>query len=90
MQEIILVFEDSHGTICVAKNYHSAISYLIKAHWLEDTTEIFHNGKEITVATVLGENQLDKIFSWSVMEFNSFFDGLFTLVFDSVYDDLVE
>lgn len=83
--KVILVSEDNHGLICVAKDYYSAFNFLVNERWIEDNTEIYNGGDEewrdiyVRVKEKLGENWVDDMATWGIERFNDFWDGSFYL-----------
>ena len=47
MQIIITIQEDNHGLIGIAKNYFSAIDFLIDEDWLDGNFELYNAIKKI-------------------------------------------
>lgn len=45
MQKVITVSEENHGFLCVAKDYQSAVDFLIKDCWIDEATEIYNDAK---------------------------------------------
>lgn len=43
MQKVIRVDEDSHGFLCIAKDFQSAVNFLISDYWITEATEIYDN-----------------------------------------------
>ncbi len=79
---VISVYEDSHGFLCVAKDYQSAVKWLIGSNWLDDTVDVCDNDTDEwhSVKEMLGEDWADTIVEkWDVRNFNDFFDGCFRL-----------
>lgn len=77
--EVITIYSDDHGLIGIAKDYNSAIQFLIEKHWIEDDTELWLNGECMTVTdrlTSLWRNLLPKL---SINEFNEIFNSTIIL-----------
>ena len=53
--EVIVITEECHGFIGVAKDYESAQNYVIDS-WLNDNVYIYTNEEEQTVKEAFGEN----------------------------------
>lgn len=83
--KVILVNEDNHGLLCVAKDYYSAFNFLFNGYWIEDYTEIYDGEDEegygiyVRVKEKLGENWVDDMATWDIKKFNDFWDGSFYL-----------
>ena len=89
MQTVVLIEEDNHGQIGVAKDYPSAIDFLINQHWLNDEYQVWvDNESALNVPLVehLGKSWQTIIKDeWNTEEFNNFFDGSFYLTIEDVY-----
>lgn len=87
MQTVITIQEDIHGLIGIAKNYSSAIDFLIDSNWLDGNFE-FYDGNYGTAKTIfedLGKEWKSIILSWDTETFNNYFDCCFYLVIEEVY-----
>ena len=87
MQTVILIEEDNHGVIGVAKDYPSAIDCLVNENWLDENFE-FYDGNYGTTKTILedlGKEWKSIILSWDTEKFNEYFDCLFYLKIEGVY-----
>ena len=89
MQTVITIQEDNHGLIGIAKNYISAIDFLIKQNWLDEKYEVLVDdafGLTESIAYHLGESWKDIIKNnWDIEQFNMFFEGSFYLNIEEVY-----
>lgn len=88
MKTVVLIEEDNHGLIGVAKDYTSAVIFLIKKGWLDENYEVWvdnEDGLTKTIKELLGEEWKEVVFSWSLEKFNEFFDGSFYLNIEKVY-----
>lgn len=56
--KVVVVKEEVHGVICVAKDYASAIKWLIDNEWITEYTEFWNDEleKHETLKDILGEN----------------------------------
>lgn len=89
MKTVILIHEDNHGLIGVAKDYKSALMFLLNEHWIDDYTEIYveddeHSFEWRGVSEVLGEEWLDKMMEWDILNFNDYWAGTFLLSVEEV------
>jgi hypothetical protein len=85
---VIIINEDNHGMIGVAKNYESAVKFLINGYWIEDNSEIC-DGEDswIKLIDYFGEDWIDKmVLDWDINHFNNFWDGSFYLNEIEVYE----
>lgn len=81
---VVLVYEENHGLVAVAKSYVSAVQFLVDDGWLNERLGV-EEGQ--TVFSLLGENWLEKIKSWnSFARFTNFFEGYFSLSGTSVVE----
>ena len=88
MQKVVLIREDIHDLIGIAKDYPSAIDFLIKRDWLDESDEVWVDNEDYLSQTIkehLGENWKEVILSCGLEEFNEFFDGSFYLTIEDVY-----
>ena len=88
MQTVILIEEDNHGLIGVAKDYSSAIDFLVNENWLDENFEVRVDNEDYLIQTIkdkLGENWKEVVLSWDTVQFSNFFDGSFYLTTEAVY-----
>lgn len=86
MQMVYLIEEDNHGNIGIAKDYSSAIDFLINSNWLDGNCELYEgDGTYKTVEEDLGKEWKEKILSWDTETFNNYFEGCFYLTIEEVY-----
>ena len=85
---VILVNEDNHGLLTVAKDYKSAVKFLIDDKWIEESTEIWNEDDTYSrFDELLGENAFDIITEkWNINSFNTFWNGSFFLNEVEVYE----
>ena len=85
---VILVNEDSHGLLTVAKDYKSAIKFLIDNGWIKESMDVWHDDDTYSrLDELLGENAFDIITEkWDIDTFNDFWDGCFMLDEVEVYE----
>ena len=85
---VILVNEDNHGLLTVAKDYKSAIKFLIGDRWIEESTEIWNEDDTYSrLDELLGEDAFDIITEkWNINSFNTFWNGSFFLNEVEVYE----
>lgn len=86
---VILIDEENHGLIGVAKDYKSALMFLVNNHWIDDHTEICTGEDEYSfkweiVSEVFGEDWLDKMMEWDIPNFNDYWKGSFCLSVEEV------
>lgn len=84
---VIIIDEADRGTIGVAKNYYSAVQWLINACWITGDIDFWDEttSQWRTLRNVLGKDW-ERIIteSWDIAQFNSFFDQYFRLNEDEV------
>ena len=85
---VILVNEDNHGLLTVAKDYKSAVKFLIGNEWIKESMEVWHeDGTYRCLDEFFGEDVLDIITEkWDIDSFNTFWDGSFFLNEVEVYE----
>lgn len=87
MKTAVVIYEDNHGMVGLAVDYESAIDFLVLNEWLKPKMELLLEDNSIsTVEEDLGENWLQLIRLWPMKVFNSYFDGLFYLDVETIYD----
>ena len=84
---VVIIKEDSHGMVGIAKTYADAVYFLVNDCWLSAFTEIYC-GDEVykTVIEDLGEDWLAVMLDWSMEKFCEYFAGLFYLDSVEVYE----
>ena len=88
MKKVIVIEEDGHGIIGVAKDYKSAVHFLINNEWLSNHTDMYDNETKeyIEVESLLGEDWKDIILNeWDIDTFCKKFDSVFFLTEENVY-----
>lgn len=85
--KVILIHEDNHGLIGVAKDYQSAIAFLVKHDWLNGVCDFWDekNSKWVLVQNHFGDNWQTIFENLSLKEFNQLWEGCFMLVEEEVY-----
>ena len=87
MDKVILVNEDWHGQIGVAKTYKDAVHYLIDNDWLNEKSEITKEDEEwISIKEVYGDQWQEEILSLDIDKFNTIFLDMFLLCEVEVYE----
>lgn len=84
--KVIMINEECHGFIALAKDVRTAVNYLVDNHWLDERTMVEIEGEdfEIPIIERLGENWLEQMLTWDVDTFNDFFYNIFTLSWEKV------
>ena len=89
MQKVVLIEEDNHGQIGVAKDYPSAIDFLVNQGWLDNEYQVWVDNEislTFTIAEHIGEDwQIIIRDEWDTETFNNFFEGSFYLTIEDVY-----
>ena len=83
---VILIHEDNHGLLGVAKDYKSAIDYLIQNQWLNIDTEIYNTEKDTFNSLRELKITIDNIRALGIDKFNELFDGVLYLDIDNVWE----
>lgn len=84
---VVIIEEDNHGQIGVAKTYTDAVHFLVNDKWLSAFTEVYC-GDEVykTVIEDLGADWLAVMLDWSMEKFCEYFSGLLYLDSVEVYE----
>ena len=86
----IVINEDNHGMIGLAKECSDAIKYLVINGWIWGYIEIVkEDGTITTIREDLGENYLDVISKWSIHKFNEYFEGIFYLRKEEIFEEIL-
>ena len=88
--KVIIIQEDNHGLIGIAKNYISAIDFLVNENWIDENYEVWVDELDEdyikqSIKDNLGENWKEIVSTWNTEKFNNFFDGSFYLTIEDVY-----
>lgn len=85
--KVILIHEDNHGLLGVAKDYESAINYLLQNQWLNTNIEIYVDDGDDFKAKSLKELNISiaDIRKMDIDNFNELFNGIFYLDVDNVW-----
>ena len=85
---VILVNEDNHGLLTVAKDYKSAIKFLIDNKWIEESMAVWNEDDTYSrLDELLGEDAFDIMtLEWDIDDFNDFWTGNFILEEVEVYE----
>ena len=81
---VIVIYEDNHGMIGIAKDYESAINFLLQNHWLDSEFEIMDENYKWVALKDLNVS-IGNIRQMDIDKFNKFFDGCFYLDIDTVW-----
>ena len=77
----IAINEENHGLVGIAKDYSSAIDFLIADEWLDGYFRVYPLGEDNPlyerIEDAYGENWAEKIKSFSEEEIDELFDGSF-------------
>lgn len=82
MKRVVLIYEDIHGLIGVALNYYNAVKCLIGNGWIDDNTEVWHDGTQgwKKLKDMQGEDWADVMLEhWDIDDFNDFWEKSFIL-----------
>lgn len=89
MKTVILIDEENHGLIGVAKDYKSALIFLFNECWINDYTDICVGDNEYSfdwkeISEVFGKDWRDEMLKWDISDFNKHWDGSFHLFVEEV------
>lgn len=84
--KVIMINEECHGFLALAKDVRSAVNYLVDNNWLDGRVMVETGEEDIVVPIIerLGENWLEQMLVWDVDTFNDFFYNIFTLSWEKV------
>ena len=80
--KVVRIEEDNHGLLGIALNYYNAVKWLIGNGWIDDNTEVWHDGAQSweKLKDVQGEDWADAMLEhWDIDDFNDFWEGSFLL-----------
>jgi hypothetical protein len=87
---VIMVSEDDHGTIAVAKNYACAIAFLVNDGWIYKGLEIIKEDDTITtIYEDLGGDYINVLLKWDIDTFARYFEGIFRLTVEEIYEEIL-
>lgn len=87
--KVIVIVEESHGFIGVAKDFDAAVNFLNDKYWLSGDSNIYDEKKKewTTVKEMFGKDWLAYFhFNCNIEQFNDFFDGCFYLREETMYE----
>ena len=84
--KVIMINEECHGFIALAKDVRAAVNYLVDNGWLNERILVEVGEEDIVVPIIerLGENWLEQMLTWDVDTFNDFFYNIFTISWEKV------
>ena len=84
--KVVMINEECHGFIGLAKDVRAAINYLVDNNWLDERTMVEIEGEDdlIPITERLGENWFEKILNWDIDTFNDFFYNIITLSWEKI------
>lgn len=87
MQKVIVVSEEKHGVLCVAKDFQSAVDYLIKDCWVTEETQVYNEVKYewMCLDEFYGEDWEEEVRRLTREDFEELFDESFYLEDEEVY-----
>lgn len=87
MQKVIVVNEENHGFLCVAKDFQSAVDYLIKNYWIDEGTEVYNDAdrKWMRLDEFLGKSWEKEVRNLSRESFEELFEDDFYLDDREIY-----
>ena len=87
MQKVITVSEESHGFLCVAKDFQSAVDFLISDQWITEATEVYDdpNGGWLRLDEMFESNWEESIRNLSRESFEELFTDMIYIFDEDVY-----
>lgn len=52
--KVIMVKEDWHGFLCIAKDFPTAIKWLVDNHWIAADHAFWGNNKKVLISELMG------------------------------------
>lgn len=74
MEKVIVIEEENHGFIAVAKSYNHAVRWLIKKQWITEDSYASED-EMLTVKERFGDDWQNVLLSFSLDDFNDRFFG---------------
>ena len=76
--KVVVIYEENHGFIGLAKDYDAAIDFLMEEGWLDGSTEIRSNDEDnwVRLDQLYGPNWMFIIGKWNIDRFNDNIDVL--------------
>ena len=81
---VIVIYNDMNEMIGIAKDYESAINFLVENYFLDSEFEVMDGDYNWVTLKDLNIS-IEDIKQMSIKEFNDFFDDLFYLDIDTVW-----
>ena len=82
---VIVICEECHGDIGIAKDFEHAIDFLIHKDWLNNFTDIYKDGEWRAVKDIFGSGWERIIKNMNIDSFNESFEDRFLLGEVKVY-----
>jgi hypothetical protein len=87
---VIMVSEDNHGTIGIAKDYACTIAFLVRDGWIWKGLEIVKEDDTITtIYEDLGEDYISILLEWDIDTFERYFEGIFYLTTEEIHEEIL-
>lgn len=83
--KVTVISEECHGYIGIAKDFESAVDFLLTNHWIDSQLEIWDKIKWIRLDKVFGDNWEEEVRNMSKEDFKIIFDSSFFLEELTVY-----
>lgn len=84
--KVISISDETHGYIRIAKDYKSAINFLINNGWLQSFSEVYFEDRGfVEVKDAFGENWVEAVMNMDIDDFNDNFVDVFELKEIEVY-----
>ena len=84
-ESVIVINEECHGFIGVARDVPSVIDFLYQKNWLNEYTEVHLANKWSSVRSAYGENWREYFERCTLDELQNIFDGCFYLHEEKVW-----
>lgn len=76
--KVVVIYEENHGFIGLAKDYNAALDFLMGNNWLDGSTEIWSDDEDdwTRLDKFYGPNWMFIIREWNIDHFNDNIDLL--------------
>lgn len=85
--KVVVVYEDNHGMLVIAKDYNAALRFLLTENWINDYTEVVDEDDEYCyIEERLGKNWRETLLTFDINTFNNTMYNTFRLEEMEVYE----
>lgn len=81
---VVVIHEENHGVIGIARNANVAINWLIDNGWLDENYELYDGDEEWV--PLYKKYDILNVRNWGMRQFNDVFEGGFHLEFQELIE----